>query len=122
MDLWRFVALLAVMHTVVAIAMTIVPNPEGVGGVLGYAAMYVGPAVLVAAAVSSREPGRQLAAGWASLVLAVFYLVVVVANWSGYSAQQQAFAIGVNTPSVALYLAVFWGTVLARREGRHSAR
>jgi hypothetical protein len=116
MRLWRFVALLALVQTFVAVAMTILPNAEGTAGGFAYAAMYVGPALLVSVAVQSSQRGWQLVAAWVSLVLSVFYVAVVVGNWSGYSTAQQAFAIGVNVPTVALYLAVFRAVVLRRRE------
>ena len=122
MGVWRIVALLGTVHACVALAIAVVSNPEGVGGALAYAVLYAGPAVLIALGLRSSRRGLQLAAGWAGLLVATGYVAVVLGNWSGYNGSQEALAVGVNLPTVAVYVAAFWVAVQHRRGSYRQAR
>ena len=111
-------AALAAGHAAIAVFMAIVPNPEGPVGGLAYAAMYVLPAALVALGLWTRRVPWRLITGWAALLLAALYAGVVVGNWTGYSPEQTAVSLAVTVPTVAVYLLVFWATVLVRARPR----
>ncbi len=105
---------LAAAHAAVAVFMAVAPNPEGPVAGLGYAVMYVLPAMLVALALWSRRAPLRLAAGWVALLLAALYAGVVLGNWAGSSPQEAAVSLAVNVPTAAVDLLVFGATVLTR--------
>jgi hypothetical protein len=109
-----FALALAAAHVLVGMAMTFAGNTEGpFGGVL-YAAFYAIPLLLIALALRSVRQGWHTTAGWAALVLAVFYVAVVLGNRSGYSTQAATFAVMVTVPTAVLDLAIFWAGILRR--------
>lgn len=108
---------LAAAHVVVGIVMAFVPNPEGWAGGVFFAVSYGVPLVLIGLALRSSRPALHSGAGWAALLIAVYYALIVIGNWSGYSTQTALFAVGITVPTVALDLIIFWATVL-RRSGR----
>jgi hypothetical protein len=112
MRLSRIAVAVAAAQAVVAIGISIFPNPEGwMGGIL-YCAAYAVPLALLGLALrSSRQSWRTLA-GWLALALSVFYSIVVLGNWSGYSTQQAILAIGITAPTVVVDLAIFWTAAL----------
>lgn len=113
---WIAMALAAV-QVAVGIGVSVVGNAEGwVGGIL-YALLYALPLLLIALALRSSRSSLHTAAGWAALVLAAFYSLVVIGNWSGYSSQMAIFAVCITVPTVALDLVIFWAIVL-HRSGR----
>jgi hypothetical protein len=114
-------AALAVAHAAVAVFMAVVPNSEGPVAGLGYAAMYVVPAALIAFALWSRRRGLHFGAGWLALLFAALYAGVVAGNWAGYSPQQAAVSLAVNVPTAAVDLLVFWATVASRAWPRRAA-
>jgi hypothetical protein len=104
---WIAVAL-AAAHVLVGIGVAFVGNEEGsVGGVF-YVLVYALPLLLIAGALRSSRRSWHTAAGWAALLLAVFYSLVVVGNWSGYSTSTATFAISITAPTAALDLVVVW--------------
>ena len=107
---------LAAAQVAVGIAMSLVGSSEGwVGGIL-YALLYALPLVLIALALRSPRSSLHTAAGWVALILSVFYSLLVVGNWSGYSSQMAVFAACITVPTVGLDLVIFWATVLHRSE------
>jgi hypothetical protein len=108
---------LAAVHVLIGVGMAVVGNSEGrVGGFL-FALMYALPLALIALALRSSKRRRRATAGWAALLLSVFYSAVVAGNWSGYSTPQAIFMVGVTAPTVAVTLAGFWATVLNAATG-----
>lgn len=111
---------LAAMHLVVGFGMAVIGNPEGWLGGLMYAVLYATPLVLIALALRSSRSRWHRPAGWAALLLGAYYALIVVGNWSGYSAETKVFAVSITVPTIALDLAIFWATVV-RHAGRPTA-
>jgi hypothetical protein len=105
-------AWLAAAQVLVGVGVSLLPNPEGWVGGIFYAGMYALPLLLMAVALRSSRRPWHIVAGWGALLLAVFYSLVVVGNWSGYSAAQAAFALALTAPTVLVDLLVFWATIL----------
>jgi hypothetical protein len=103
---------LAAAHALVGIGISIVPNPDGWLGGIFYAAVYTLPLLLIGFALRSSRPLPHTVAGWVALLLAIFYSMVVVGNWSGYSTPQATFAVAITVPTVAFDLLIFWATIL----------
>jgi hypothetical protein len=110
---WAAIAL-ASAQVLVAAAMTLLGNPSGWLGGVFYAVAYALPLVLVALALRSHRPVWPKMAGWAALGIAAYDILIVVANWAGYSTTQAVFATSITVPAVAVYGAVFWATVVRR--------
>lgn len=108
---------LAAADVVVGIVMAFVPNPEGWLGGIFFAVSYGVPLVLIGLALRSSRPVLHAIAGWAALLISVYYSLIVIGNWSGYSSGTALLAVGITVPAVALDLIVFWATIL-RRSGR----
>lgn len=105
---------IALIHVIVGAGVSIVPNPEGLAGGVLYVAMYALPLIVFGFGLRSAKPGWRTATGWAALVLAAGYSLVVTGNWSGYAAGQALFVLAVTAPTVAVDLAIFWAAVLHR--------
>ena len=104
--------MLAAAQLLVAIGLALFPNPEGWPGGIFYAGMYALPLLLIGLALRSPDRRWHLLAGWASLILAIFYCMVVIGNWSGYSSTQVIFAVVITAPTVAIDLLISWTTLL----------
>jgi hypothetical protein len=105
---------LGAAHVIVALGMSWSANPEGWVGSLLYALMYALPLLLVALALRSSRWFWRTLAGWVALLLATYYVLLIVVNWSGYSNSQATFALAVTLPTVALDLVIFWAAGLHR--------
>jgi hypothetical protein len=104
---------LAALQVVVAIGVSFFGTDGGwFGGVL-YALLYALPLLMIALALRSSHSWLHTAAGWAALVLAVYYSFIVVASWSGNS-RDDVFMVCTTAPTVALDLVISWATVLRR--------
>jgi len=108
---------LAVIQVAVGIGMAVIGNSEGWLGGLMYALLYATPLVLIALALRSSSSRWHRPAGWAALLLGAYYALIVVGNWSGYSAETRIFAVSITVPTVVLDLVIFWATVV-----RHAGR
>lgn len=102
---------LAAAHVLVGIGVAIADNPEGpVGGVF-YVLQYALPLALIGRAIQSPSVRRRRIAGSVALALGVFFALIVVGNWSGYSHPQAIFAVCITVPTTLVDLAIFWRTV-----------
>lgn len=110
----RVATILGAAQLIVGIAVSVFPNPEGwVGGVL-YAAVHALPLFLIGLLLRSRQQAWRTVAGWLGLAFGVFYTMVVVGNWPGFTTQQAIIAVGITVPTVVADAAVFWAAVLHR--------
>ena len=95
---WAALAL-AAMQVAVGIGMGVIGNSEGWLGGLVYAVLYATPLVLIALALRSSSSRWHRPAGWAALLLGAYYALIVVGNWSGYSAETRIFAVSITVPT-----------------------
>jgi hypothetical protein len=103
---------LAAAHVAVGVAMAVAGNEEGIGGALLYVALFAVPLVVIGLGLRSTEARRRSTAGWAALVLAAYYLLVIIGNWSGYTGSEAALALGASLPTSALELLIFRAVIM----------
>ena len=108
---------LAVAHVAVGVGMVVVGNEEGVGGAFLYMALFAVPLVLIGLGLRSSEARWRSTAGWVALVLAAYYVFVVIGNWSGYTGSEAALALGASLPTSALELLIFRAVMLGGSRG-----
>lgn len=109
--LYQVAMLLAAAHLLVGIGMVVVGNPEGWPGGVFYVLLYGVPVALIGLAVRAQARAWVTAAGWAALILAIYYTAVPIGNWSGYTAGQALFVVLITVPTVLFDLVVFWATI-----------
>lgn len=105
---------LAALHVVVGIGVSFFGTDGGWFGGVVYALLYALPLVLIALALRSSRSSFHIAAGWAALVLAVYYCFIVVASWSSGFSRDDVFMVCTTAPTVALDLVIFWAAALHR--------
>ena len=105
---------LAGAQVIVGAGISLAPNPEGWFGGILYVALYAVPLVVLGLMLRSSRRLWRSVAGWLALFLGVCYSIVVIGNWSGYTAQQAIFATAISVPTVAVDLAIFWVALLIR--------
>jgi hypothetical protein len=105
---------LAAAQVVVGIGVSFFGTDGGWLGGVGYALLYALPLLLIALALRSSRSFFHIAAGWAALVLAVYYCFIVVASWSSGFSRDDVFMVCTTAPTVALDLIIFWVAALHR--------
>jgi hypothetical protein len=105
---------LAAAQVVVGIGVSFFGTDTGWQGGVAYALLYALPLLLIALALRSSRSSFSTAAGWAALVLAVFYCFIVFKSWSSSFSGDDVFMVCTTAPTVALDLVIFWATVLHR--------
>jgi chromate transport protein ChrA len=105
---------LAAVQVAVGIGVSFFGTDGGWFGGVVYAVLYALPLLLIALALRSSRSSFHTAAGWAALVLAVYYCFIVVASWSSGFSRDDVFMVCTTAPTVALDLVIFWAAVLHR--------
>jgi len=82
---------------------------EGWLGGLLFIVLVAGPLLLVVLALSSGGPRVQRVMGWISAILVIYWILVVIGNWRGYSGAQVVLSLTAIIPAV---VAFFVGAVL----------
>jgi hypothetical protein len=111
MRLSWFLLALAVAHVLVGIGLAVAG--DWTGGVF-YVLLYAVPLLLIGYALRSLRAALHTAAGWAAVVLALYFAAIPIGNWAGYSSGRALFVVLITLPTIAVYLAVVWFTLLHR--------
>lgn len=97
---------LAAVESVVAIGIGAAGGTEGTQGGMYFGLLFALPLVVVGIALSRPSPRLHAGAAAAAALLAVAYVLILVGNWSGYTAAQRVVAPLLLIPAVIDYLAV----------------
>lgn len=117
------VLVLAGAEFVIAVVISLTPNPEGWLGGLVYFLVYGGPLLAMAWALRSGRRWLVRAAGIGAAAFGVYCLVVPIGNWAGYAGWwEQARAVIASIPPIVASVLVFWAAILRHepRAGIHA--